>query len=193
MEENGKPLVPDEAPPPKTRAGKLASLDPDEVCEVIYESKGFLNHVLDKLHISYESLRRLRKKYPNVERAYQRSRKLDRPEVIRDRLMEAAKYDDKVACWLAERICKELKPVPKQVQVGVGQNPGAGPIQHQHMVGVINIVPIWDKLPLEARRLLIELARSQGVNQIQGVSLPTVIEHQSEPEKVKLDDVSDCG
>lgn len=184
MEENGKPLVPDDAPPPRV-VGKVNNLDPDYVCEVIHDSNGNLDTALKALNISYPSLRKLRKKYPKVNRAFLNSRKKDRPEWLRDRLMTAAKYDDKLAFKLAERLCPELAPTPKKVEVGVGQDPHAGPIQHQHTVGVVNIVPRWDQLPLEARRMLIEMAREQGVLQIQSVVIPPV---ESEPKRVELDD-----
>lgn len=164
LEENGKPLIPDNGKPQKGgNPSKVDSIDPDYVVEVIFACKGNLSKVLATLDLSYPTLLKIRKKYPKVDKSYHRARKKQRVEHLYDKLFEYAEYDSRIAKWLGERLISELKPIPKKVQIGVGQNPNALPIQHEHKVGILNLDAIFEKLSLEDQQIILEHIKAQGM------------------------------
>lgn len=179
--ENGVPLVPD---PNNGKRGpgqpsKVDAIDPEAVIECIHKHNGIMYLVLEELKISYPTFLKIRRKHKRVERAFWFAHHRLRPEYARHLVYKHAKNDPKTAMWLAGRVCSELKPVPKVLRVGVGQDPNASPVQHQHRVGILNLDSIFDKLTVEDQQLIIEHIKSQGLES-------TPLEHQA-----KLEDKND--
>ena len=157
--ENGVPLVPDNGKKGPGQPSKVDAIDPQVAIDCIYKHHGIMFRVLDELKISYPTFLKLRRKHKRVERAFWFAHRRLRPDYARHLVYKWAERDAKVAWQLGARVCEELKPPARVVNVGVGQNPNAQPIQMEHKAVLVNVtdpVGLLEKMKPEDRAVALE-------------------------------------
>lgn len=142
-------------PNAKGKPNKDVFDDPQVLIDAIEKHNGILHFVARELGVTIMTIWKYRKKWPSVEKAYQKAKPFQ-AKWLAGKLFERAEANsDKALIFLASRKCPDLRPPPQEKIHRHGQDPNALPIQHRHVMLDVST------MPPELKRQLLEHMRKE--------------------------------